>query len=217
MRPISVVILDGDIAQAGMQLQRINAVEGFFCTQLFTRHQDFLYSKSHPDIVLFNSWTPDMDGLTVLPLILKKFPNTSVVINALHEDVSTIVSYISLGAVGYIDTLSFNDEIDLVLRTVQKEGAYISPRIAKKLFESFQHSNASTCLLTQRELQVAYLIKEGNSYKQVAIHCGISVDTVRMHIRNIYKKLQVNSKVQLANRMGKSPIMHMETYVKKTA
>lgn len=217
MHPISVVILDDDIAQAGLQLQRINSVEGFTCTQLFRDPQDFLNSRTNPSIVLLDLEMQEMDALTALPLILKKFPKASIVINSINEDVSTILECISLGAVGYIDKLSFFDVIETVLKNIQKEGAYITPKIARRLFDYFQHAEKATHSLTQRELQVAYLIKEGSSYKQVADRCGISVDTVRMHIRNIYKKLKVNSKVQLANCISKSQVMHMDQFERKTA
>lgn len=217
MRPISVVILDDDIAMAGIQLQRINSIDGFSCTQLFTNAHDLLNSKISPDIILLDLVMADLDGLTVMPLLMKKFPNASVVIHSNNEDIGTILESISLGAVGYIDKTSFHDSIESVLKNVQKEGAYITPKIARRIFDFFQHSSSTTNSLTQRELQVAYLIKEGHSYKQVGERCGISVDTVRMHIRNIYRKLEVNSKVQLANRISKSMVLPIQAYAKISA
>lgn len=208
MSRMSVVLLESDIALAGLQLQSVNATDGFTCTQLFTSLDDFLNSKAPPDIVILDLGMPTMDGLTAVPLIQKKFPKTAIIINSSKDDIGTIFEAISLGAVGYVDKSSFFETIDQVLRNVKKEGAYITPKIARRIFDYFQHTNNSTptSALTQREWQVAYLIKNGNSYRQVADKCSISVDTVRMHIRNIYRKLDVNSKIQLANRITRIPV-----------
>ena len=219
MSQTSVVVLECDIALAGLQLQSINAINGFSCTQLFTSMDEFLDAKINAEIVILDLGMPLMNGLTSLPLIQKKFPKVSIVINSTKDDIGTILEAISLGAVGYVDKSSFFETIDLVLKNVKLEGAYITPKIARRIFDYFQHSNSmtNTQTLTQREIQVAYLIKEGNSYKQVAEKCRISVDTVRMHIRNIYKKLQVKSKIQLANRISGGQIPYMQQFPKIVA
>lgn len=195
----SVVIIEEDLSLASMHLQRINAVDGYVCTQIFTNFNEFLESKSRPDVIIVDITMHGMSGLTTLPLILKKFPNSSVIVSSGKEDHETIVRAISIGAVAYIDKSSFLDTIEDGLKEIKNNGAYITPKIAKRIFEYFHNPNSSQDILTQRELQIAHLINDAMSYKQVAEKCGISVDTVRMHIRNIYRKLNVHSKIQLAN------------------
>lgn len=214
MRPLTVVIVEEDIVLAGLQLQRVNSIEGFSCRQLFTAAQDLLTSKIEPDIILLDLEISDMDGLAAIPLLLKKFPSAACVINSIKEDAGSILESISLGAIAYVDKNSFFDSIETVLTQVKKDGVYITPKIAKQIFTFFQHSTKTTFSLTQRELQIAYLIKEGYAYKQIAKKCSISVDTVRMHIRNIYRKLDVNSKIQLANLISKNFVL---PYIKISA
>jgi len=90
-------------------------------------------------------------------------------------------------------------------------GAPMSPVIAKKVityFSGLPVSPDKTNLqqLTAREKEVSLLLIEGNTYKQVAYHLHISTDTVRQHIKNIYRKLQINSRVQLIREFRNYPL-----------
>ena len=199
MAQTTVVIIEDELDLAGVQLQTVNAIQGFSCTQIYTDPQQFLIANVKADIVLLDLVMPNMDGMTALPLILKKYPNTAIIINSVKEDISTILEAVTLGALGYIDKQSFFQSIEIVLKHVQNGGAYMTPKVATKIFEYFKKSPSYQKTLTTRELEIACLIKDGMSYKNIAEVCFISLDTVRMHIRNIYKKLNIHSKVQLAN------------------
>jgi DNA-binding NarL/FixJ family response regulator len=199
MSPVTVVIIEDELDLASIQLQTLNGLKGFSCTQIYTDPQQFLLANVKADIVLLDLVMPNMDGMTALPLILKKYPNTAVIINSVKEDIGTILAAVTLGALGYIDKQSFFQSIEIVLKHVQNGGAYMTPKVATKIFEYFKKAPTYQSLLTARELEVASYIKDGMSYKQIAEVCYISIDTVRMHIRNIYKKLNINSKIQLAN------------------
>lgn len=199
MSPVTVVVIEDELDLASIQLQTVNGLQGFSCTQIYTDPQQFLLANVKADIVLLDLVMPNMDGMTALPLILKKYPNTAVIINSVKEDIGTILEAVTLGALGYIDKQSFFQSIEIVLKHVQNGGAYMTPKVATKIFEYFKKAPTYQSLLTERELEVASHIKDGMSYKQIAEVCCISIDTVRMHIRNIYKKLNINSKIQLAN------------------
>lgn len=199
MGPTTIVILEDELDFASVLLQTVNAIEGFSCTQIYTDPQQFLFSNAKADIILLDLVMPNMDGMTALPLILKKYPKAAVVINSVKEDINSILEAITLGALGYIDKQSFFQTAEVVLKHVQNGGAYMTPKVAAKIFEYFKKVPSYQSVLTARELEVACHIKDGMSYKQIAEVCHISIDTVRMHIRNIYKKLNINSKIQLAN------------------
>lgn len=91
----------------------------------------------------------------------------------------------------------FVQYIEKVLFSVMDEGAFMTPKIAKKVFNFFQVKKNHLENLTERETQVAHGIIDGLSYKLVADWLGISIDTVRMNIRNIYKKMNIHSKSEL--------------------
>ena len=87
-------------------------------------------------------------------------------------------------------------------------GAPMTPSIAKKVLTYFssipeEKKNENLDQLTKRELEVAKLLVDGNTYKQVAYYLKISTDTVRQHIKNIYTKLQINSRIHLVQEFNK--------------
>jgi DNA-binding NarL/FixJ family response regulator len=110
------------------------------------------------------------------------------------EDEEQLFRCLCSGANGYIlKNTSFVHLLEAI-EDVLQGGAPLSPPIAKKVLQSFQAPNANQLKyhLSEREKEVlAYLVK-GYSYKMIASHCQISLDTVRGHIRNIYSKLHVN-------------------------
>jgi DNA-binding NarL/FixJ family response regulator len=115
--------------------------------------------------------------------------------NSINDDTDTIYKSLQLGAIGYIDKQSFDDNILDVLKTVEKDGAYMTPRIARKVIEGFKKPKMTQ--LSDREQDIVQGILDGYSYQQVADKYFITIDTVRSHIKNIYKKLCINSKAQL--------------------
>jgi DNA-binding NarL/FixJ family response regulator len=82
---------------------------------------------------------------------------------------------------------------------VAEGGAYMTPGIARKIFNSFQEPRNHFEKLTDRERDVTNGILEGLSYKMIASKYDLSIDTVRMNIKSIYKKLKINSKGELFN------------------
>jgi DNA-binding NarL/FixJ family response regulator len=86
-----------------------------------------------------------------------------------------------------------------VLNTIAIGGAFMTPSIARKVVANFQDPSNSLEKLSPREKEIANAILKGFSYKLVALEYGISIDTVRIHIKNIYRKLKINSKAQLFN------------------
>jgi DNA-binding NarL/FixJ family response regulator len=119
--------------------------------------------------------------------------------NSEIDDSETIYHIMQKGAVGFIDKQSFNDDIFKVLKSIENGGAYMTPRVARKVMEFFSNNNKVMSPLSDREHEIANTILDGLSYKMIAEKMFISIDTVRSHIRNIYKKLNVNSKSELFN------------------
>jgi DNA-binding NarL/FixJ family response regulator len=140
---------------------------------------------------------PEMNGLDAIDLILNKNPAVSIIINSIKDDTDTIFSALQKGAVGYIDKQSFNNNLLEVFKAVENGGAYMTPKIAKKVMEFFNRTDKKFEKLSDREIEIANAILEGLSYKIAADRFSISIDTVRTHIKNIYKKLNINSKSEL--------------------
>jgi DNA-binding NarL/FixJ family response regulator len=142
---------------------------------------------------------PEMNGVDAIDKILKKCPQASVVMNSEIDDSDTIYQIMQKGAVGFIDKQSFNKDIFKVLKSIENGGAYLTPKVAKKVMEFFSSPKKVLEPLSEREHEIANTILDGLSYKMIAEKMFISLDTVRSHIKNIYKKLNINSKTELFN------------------
>jgi DNA-binding NarL/FixJ family response regulator len=194
---LNVAIVEDDFSLSTLLKTKINSIQGYHCDHTFTIIEDILKNNNEFNIILLDINLPTMSGLEAIPLLIKKFPFASIVMNTIMDDATTIFSALKSGAVGYIDKQSFDDNIEEVLESVSNGGAYMTPKIARKVIENFKTPKVTN--LSDRELDVVNGILEGMSYKLIADQNNISIDTVRSHIKNIYKKLSINSKAQLFN------------------
>lgn len=193
-----VIIVEDDKEFAELQLNTINSIDNFQVKDYYLNPIEFLKSThEHIDIILLDIIMPEMDGITAIKPISEKFPKASIIINSIKQDTDTILRCLQEGAVGYVDKQNFFEYVEEVLNSVINEGAFITPKIARRIFDYFSHKKNNLEELSPRETQVALAISEGLSYKLVANKLNISIDTVRMNIRNIYKKLKINSKSEL--------------------
>ena len=174
-----------DLIVTGQYPNALNAVE------------EVLYSQ--PDVVLMDIEMPGRTGIEAVQLVREHTKVPKILMLTVFEDVDRIFAAISAGAVGYLLKKTPADKIMDAIREVMNGGAAMTPSIALKVMESFRPNRdglpiAPSFLLTDKEKEVLQRLVEGDSYKLIAWHCGISMGTVRTHIVNIYEKLHVNSK-----------------------
>ncbi|GAB3940955.1 response regulator transcription factor [Spirosoma harenae] len=150
--------------------------------------------STQPDVILMDIDMPGRTGIEAVKLIREQTTRPKILMLTVFEDVERIFAAISAGAVGYLLKKTPADKIMDAIREVMSGGAAMTPSIALKVLEAFQQPKASNFLLTDKEKEVLKRLVEGDSYKLIAHHCGISMGTVRTHIVNIYEKLHVNSK-----------------------
>ncbi len=190
-----VSIIEDDFTLSQILQRKINQLDSFKCNHTFITVNEFLLTNHTSDILLLDINLPGTNGLDAIPVILNKYPNLIIVMNTIKDDVETIYKSLESGAIGYIDKQTFDDNILEVLETVENGGAFMTPKIARKIIESFKKPKMPN--LTEREHEVVQGILEGYTYMQIAEKYFITIDTVRSHIKNIYKKLSINSKAQL--------------------
>lgn len=193
----TVTIIEDDYILSNFLKNKINELEFFTCTNSFITINEFILSNIHSDILLLDINLPAMNGIEGLPIILKKYPSINIVMNTIRDDVDSIYKALQLGAIGYIDKQSFDDNILEVLHTITNGGAYMTPKIARKIIDGFKKPQMPN--LSKREQEIVQGILDGFSYQQIGDNHFVTIDTVRTHIKNIYKKLQINSKAQLFN------------------
>ncbi|MNK28866.1 Transcriptional regulatory protein DegU [compost metagenome] len=149
-----------------------------------------------PDVILMDIDMPGINGVEALKKIRKTNQQVYVIMLTVFEDEENIFNAICAGANGYILKKNF-DQIPAAITDVMAGGAPMTSSIAKKALSFIpkkQETHKQTLeLLTLRETEILEHVIKGFSYKMIAGQLDISVETIRSHIKKIYKKLQVNS------------------------
>jgi len=153
------------------------------------------------DIILQDIGLPGMNGLEGLQHIKKILPDVDIIMLTTYDDTDKIFTALTNGARSYISKKTSLKVIMDAITTVYRGGAYMSPSIARKLVEHLasKKTDQLTDQLTDRQMQIVRGLSDGLSYKMLADQFDISIDTVRSHIKKIYKTLEINNKVELIN------------------
>lgn len=147
-----------------------------------------------PDIVLVDIECHDE---SLIELTKNRFQDAEILVLTNAFDIRQVRSCFRHGAIGYIlKKTCMSSLLDAIYITIN-EGSFISPSINRALIEQSFHSKRCENRLTARELQIANGIIEGLSYKMIAQKYTISLDTVRIYIKRIYRKMKINSKGEL--------------------
>lgn len=149
-----------------------------------------------PDVILMDIDMPGTNGINALKKIRATNQYVHVIMLTVFEDETNIFEAICAGANGYILKKNF-DQIPTAIMDVMAGGAPMTSSIAKKVLSFIPKKNENHKqtleLLTARETEILEYVIKGFSYKMIANELNISVETIRSHIKKIYKKLHVNS------------------------
>jgi DNA-binding NarL/FixJ family response regulator len=197
-----VIIIEDDIHLAHLMQDSINQSDNLECTRIYTNPIGFLNDPIQADIYLLDIVMPEMDGLTAIDKILKLYPDSNIVMNTIKDDSETIFKALQLGAIGYIDKQSFDSNFKDVFECIENGGAFMTPKIARMVISYINKPKAITNQLTDREKDIVNGIVDGLSYKLIAARHDIALDTVRMNVKSVYRKLKINSKAELFKIMG---------------
>ncbi len=161
---------------------------------------EFLEEHQHPDVILMDIQLPGMSGIKGMEIIKSKYPEIEIIMLTVYHDSHKIFDSLKAGASGYLLKHTSLPEIKDSILNLLNGGAPMSPQIARKVISHFNKEapkKNKESMLTNREQDIVNGLVDGLSYKLIADRYDISIDTVRAHIRNIYKKLHVNSKAEV--------------------
>lgn len=147
-----------------------------------------------PDIVIMDIGLPGMSGVEGIQKIKRSKPEIIIIVNSVHENSGLVFKALCEGATGYITKSSSHMELLEAIEEVEQGGAPMSTKIAKMVVNSFQKNTNSP--LSLRETQVLELLAMGKSYSTIGTELFITKETAKTHIKNIYSKLEVNSKAE---------------------
>jgi DNA-binding NarL/FixJ family response regulator len=153
-----------------------------------------------PDVVIMDVVMPQVDGILATRRILKQVPDQLVVVLTGSTEDELGLLALEAGAVGFLSKDADIDALPRALEGVRRGEGAISREMTRRLMERFRGPNGSSGLrpikspLTAREWEVIDLLKPGQSTDQVADTLVLSPETVRSHIKNIMRKLEVHSR-----------------------
>ncbi|HCZ34575.1 MAG TPA: DNA-binding response regulator [Cytophagales bacterium] len=183
----------------------LNGTPGFNCTGAFSDGTSCVEKirKSSPDVVLMDIEMPGPDGIEVTRQLSAHFPDIKIVIQTVFNDSEKIFHALCSGASGYILKNDPPGKYLDAIREVYNGGAAMNVGVAKKVVSFFNANRfmapvpgQSDIELSEREKEILQLMTEGLDFKMIADKASISYDTVRTHVKHIYKKLHVSSRAE---------------------
>jgi NarL family two-component system response regulator LiaR len=151
-----------------------------------------LCERVQPDIVLMDVVMPVMDGIEATARLSEGFPSTKVLVLSSFQDHESVYAMLRNGAVGYLTKDTLSQDLTETIRTTFQGNMVFSKDIVDKLLS--QPRPAVDYHLTDRELEVLVILAEGLTNQQSARRLSISQSTLKFHMRNIYRKLAVQTR-----------------------
>ncbi|WP_221563643.1 response regulator transcription factor [Alkalihalobacillus sp. TS-13] len=166
-----------------------------------TSGEEFLETieTTEPDVILMDINLPDKNGIELTSLVKRTFPKCKVLILTMYKHDEYFMSALKAGADGYILKDAPSEEVIEAIHSVAEGNSILHPSMAKKLVDYHQKKNQTRPNgkdLTDREKDVLICLVEGLSNKDIAERLYISDKTVKIHVSNILKKLEVKSRSQ---------------------
>jgi len=179
----------------------IDGSEGFRCRATYETAEEALrkFPLENPDVVLMDINLPGISGIECLIKLKEILPNVQVMMLTVYEDDDLIFKSLVAGATGYILKRTPPVELLEAVKEIHGGGSPMSDQIARKVVQAFQQMGKSakeTENLSEREVEILDYLSKGYQDKEIADKLFLSVKTVRTHLRNIYKKLHVRSRIE---------------------
>lgn len=193
------IVEDNDVIREGIAAL-INGTPDYNCVGAYSDCETFLEEVTQKDInvVLMDIGLNGMSGIEGIKLCKKKNPDINILMLSVYEDDRLIFEAICSGACGYLVKKTPPIKLLEAIKEANEGGSPMSSHIARKVIKVFQKKSdllneISDYNLTEREIEVLLLLSQGLNYQEIGEKVFIAIDTVRHHIRNIYKKLHVHS------------------------
>jgi DNA-binding NarL/FixJ family response regulator len=186
----AIINLQPDMMLAGAAATGGEALEQFF--------------ELRPDVALVDLRLPDMSGFDLIKKIRDKSPNARIIVLSSHEGDADIQRALEAGAQGYVAKGIVREELLATIRSVHAGKRRLPAAVAQTLAEHMADEPISP-----RELEVLSLMAAGKRNKEIASELSIAEDTVKMHVRNILSKLQVNDRTEAVTVALRRGIIHL--------
>lgn len=201
-----VIIEDDDLIRESF-VTLINENKDLICIADYNNCEEALknLAKDEADVILMDIGLPGISGIEGIRRIKSAKPSIDIITVTVHNEDEKVFNALCAGATGYLTKNVSPQRLIEAINEVRDGGAPMSTNIARMVISSFQKSTQSP--LTSREIEVLQLMAKGKSYTMIADELFINKETVRSHIKNIYQKLNVNSKSAAIDKATKERII----------
>jgi DNA-binding NarL/FixJ family response regulator len=198
---ISVSIVDDEKRLCESIATFLNGSPGFRCISMYGSAEAALQHlpADRPEVVLMDINMAGLNGIECVRRLKALAPQLQVVMLTVYDDDEQIFKALAAGATGYLLKRHDPQELLQAIRDVQAGGSPMSNSIARKVVASFQTARQvgqKQHLLSAREQAVLDCLADGLAYKQIGDQLGISINTIRTHLRHVYEKLHVQSRTE---------------------
>lgn len=195
--PQELIVVEDDPQIRELLRVILNASPGFWCHRAYATGEELLAvlpEVASALLLMDIDLGRGINGIETVRRLRVVRPDLEVVMLTVHEDADSVFEALCAGAVGYLIKGIAPVDLLAALSEAAAGGAPMSPRIARRVINTFHIGPANP--LSTREREVLKLLCEGDSYRSIATQLHISGHTVRSHIKNIYEKLHVHSRAE---------------------
>jgi DNA-binding NarL/FixJ family response regulator len=203
---IAVSIVEDDSGIRSSLAKMINEAPGFRCDSTYPDAESALAKlpAHRPDVVLMDINLPGMSGIDCVRELKAALPGLPIVMLTVYDDSDLIFKSLTAGADGYMLKRTSREKLLESITEIISGGAPMSRQIARRVIQYFHEISQAPApeldpdvkTLTDREHQILANLAKGYTYKEISGALGISVETVRSHIRKTYEKLHVHSRTE---------------------
>ncbi len=198
---IHVAIVEDDAEIRQLLQLIIDGSPGFSCGLVCETAEDALEAlpRYRPDLVLMDIHLPGMSGIAAVLRLREVMPELDILMLTVQEDDESVFDSLCAGANGYLLKETPPVELLAAIKEARAGGAPMSGRIARKVVGSFRRKKPGEAL-SERETEVLDLLCDGQNYRHISEALFISANTVKAHIKAIYKKLHVHNRAEAVKR-----------------
>lgn len=203
---VAIVEDDDEIRQTLALI--INGTPGYFCRHTFVDAESAVKElpSLYVNVVLMDIELPGISGIEAIKKLKPNLLETDFIMLTIKQDETSIFNSLCAGASGYLMKDTPPSELLQSIKEVHKGGSPMSTNIARKVILSFQKITPPSPL-SDRETEILQLLCDGMNYRSIAEKIFLSSHTVKSHIKNIYKKLHVNSRAEAVKRAIKDNLL----------
>jgi DNA-binding NarL/FixJ family response regulator len=209
MKTKIIIFEDNDYLREGishlLMLREEFEVVGSFSNGLLAQNK---VKELKPDLVLMDIEMPGSNGVEAVRAIRAVNQTCQIIMLTVFDDQGHVFEALQAGANGYLLKRHASDRLITAIEDVLSGGAPMSPSIARLVIENMRIAkSAQGYNLSDREKEILRSLALGNSFKMIAGDLGISLETVRTHIKKIYEKLHVHSQVEAVSKAFQEKIV----------